>query len=872
MNLAGKVIKMDVLRSLLEITIYSAVLFAAIKLFKKAAKGKISPVLSFALWFLLLARLCLPVTVDSGYHLITLPAVQQHAAQETLAGSEGGLQQSPVITDQITPFPRDARTLTPSAAPAYQTPAKTFSADIYDVLLIVWLCGASLTAAWTVYIAAGVSKAANKKSVPAPAGIQKIYEKCLEEMGIRKRLPLLITQDLSSPALLVSFRPKILLPLKFAKEATDAQAELALRHELTHYRRMDHLLCMLMDILSIIYWFNPVVWLAEKEIVSDMEIACDNRIVRNMEKDEKTRYASTILSMLSQRGDLPYALGMALTNTKNMAEKRIRGIYMKNKSKKGVKTSALLLALVMLAACFTTACQPASARETEAAAAFDVVSSTPAASASPQTPAPTLTPESAQASNEPEESFTKSNKLSDTVTVNYDASIVRPQGNIPVASMEIRNITEEDVKKVSDYFFAGRQAYNPWVRTKAEIQADLDALEEENSQIAANKEQFIASHPWAEEMNKSIQENGGNAAPAYNKKEDYGISEDDWAAYSNACSSADTAIAVNNYYMEQSKQELETAPETADKQPATIEFKDYNLGRSVIGGGGKVVAGDEDVVQNMAIVWAESSNNTISEVDGYNIDNSRNGCVRYCRQLENGNFSGILFNQSAREQLNMPQEQAQKLADDAVRAICPELSLGGAKVFQYYDKTGVNMVDGYYVFTFVRNVGNVPVTYDSWGGVQFYSNETDEAIGYEQIQIYVDNYGIVSMIWNNPYGDIRITDDNAQVISLEQAREAFEKNLLEEFKSDRNVISGVGADSITLDIDKIQLGLTRVSDEDGNFTLVPTWDFFGKASATRGGENLVFNRFGQSQGNDSLGTVNALDGSEIIRQGDTQNW
>ena len=79
-------------------------------------------------------------------------------------------------------------------------------------------------------------------------------------------------------------------------------------------------------------------------------------------------------------------------------------------------------------------------------------------------------------------------------------------------------------------------------------------------------------------------------------------------------------------------------------------------------------------------------------------------------------------------------------------------------------------------------------------------------------------------------------------------------------------------DSIILDINRIELGLTRIQDNAGNFTLIPTWDFYGEATAIRNGQEETFNRFGQSQGNDSLGTVNALDGSELKRSGLMQNW
>lgn len=59
---------MKLLSALFEVTAYSAVLFAAVMGFKLAFKSRLSPALHFALWFLVIARLCIPVTVESDFH------------------------------------------------------------------------------------------------------------------------------------------------------------------------------------------------------------------------------------------------------------------------------------------------------------------------------------------------------------------------------------------------------------------------------------------------------------------------------------------------------------------------------------------------------------------------------------------------------------------------------------------------------------------------------------------------------------------------------------------------------------------------------------------------------------------------------------
>ena len=70
-----------ILNALLQITVYSAAIFLAVLAARAALQKWISPALRYALWFLVLLRLCIPVTIESGFHPIRLP-------QATVAGRQ----------------------------------------------------------------------------------------------------------------------------------------------------------------------------------------------------------------------------------------------------------------------------------------------------------------------------------------------------------------------------------------------------------------------------------------------------------------------------------------------------------------------------------------------------------------------------------------------------------------------------------------------------------------------------------------------------------------------------------------------------------------------------------------------------------------
>ena len=351
---------MKLLNTLFEITIYSAVLFAAVTGFKLAFKNKLSPALHFTLWFLVIARLCIPMTIESGFHLFTVeqekPLVQQ---------------QIPEVSAFDAPTPAATREAAPSEAlhseapapvqeplPAADSPKPVFTIASADALIALWVAGMAFRAAALLFGERRLHLAMAHNTLPTDARTRDIYDACCAEFGIAHKLPLQSMAGIYSPALTVSPKPMILLPANITDTLTDAQLACALRHELTHYRRRDHLLMLLLRLLTCVYWFNPIVWLMKRELMKDMETACDSAVTARLNSTERREYAMTLLALFSQPCRANSVLGMALSSAEKDAERRVREVFGAHRSKAPVKILAALLSALLLACCFTTACQP----------------------------------------------------------------------------------------------------------------------------------------------------------------------------------------------------------------------------------------------------------------------------------------------------------------------------------------------------------------------------------------------------------------------------------------------------------------------------------------------------------------------------------
>lgn len=100
-----------------------------------------------------------------------------------------------------------------------------------------------------------------------------------------------LSDHISTPFILGWIRPKIFLP----SEMEGGLYEPVIAHELTHIRRGDHWIKLLGFVLLCVYWFQPLVWLAYILLCRDIELACDERVVRDLDTEQRKEYSEALL-------------------------------------------------------------------------------------------------------------------------------------------------------------------------------------------------------------------------------------------------------------------------------------------------------------------------------------------------------------------------------------------------------------------------------------------------------------------------------------------------------------------------------------------------------------------------------------------------
>ena len=224
---------------------------------KKAPK-----IFSYALWAVVLFRLVCPMTFESPISLVP---------DRASITSEQITAVIPSVTFQ-TPANITANRFADAENPDHPVYVSS-EADGNSIITFVWLFG---IAAMLIYNLISLLRL-KRKLVGAGRLRDNIY----------------LADHIASPFVLGVIRPKIYLPSTLPEE----ERSYVILHEQTHIRRLDHIVKMLAFLALALHWFNPLVWAAFVFAVKDMEMSCDERVLKQMGGEIRGAYGASLLSL-----------------------------------------------------------------------------------------------------------------------------------------------------------------------------------------------------------------------------------------------------------------------------------------------------------------------------------------------------------------------------------------------------------------------------------------------------------------------------------------------------------------------------------------------------------------------------------------------
>lgn len=169
----------------------------------------------------------------------------------------------------------------------------------YEIASILWILG--VVAFTTYFILRGVfaHHAIQFYPICTDKRVNQIYAECTKILEMKKQ-PALLFGTLKEPACVVTFlRPTIILRKDIARQLSDQELRVVLCHELTHIKRKHHLSQRIYEIVTALYWFNPLVWIAKSEFSYICELDCDNNTIDSIGGQTNTQgYTTAMLHLM----------------------------------------------------------------------------------------------------------------------------------------------------------------------------------------------------------------------------------------------------------------------------------------------------------------------------------------------------------------------------------------------------------------------------------------------------------------------------------------------------------------------------------------------------------------------------------------------
>lgn len=292
------------------------------------------------IWIFLAVRLLVPLGGGSGQLIIDrlLQTRMQTAAEA--GDSAGGLSDAlyrPImveIPEQMT---------TPIVQDAAQSGEDNTGITALDIVAFVWLTGVLLLV--TIHL---ISYFRYKRQVMRKGKLieddirifgQMFALKC--DLQIRRTVRVIEYREAESPMMMGFVRPVLVLP---REQYSSEELFFILKHELVHLRRGDVYLKLLWMTANAVHWFNPLIWMMQKEAVIDIELSCDERVTQDADYAGRKAYTETLLSTLHKRCGRKTVLSTQFYGGTKIMKKRFVNI-LKNGRRNGF--SVLVCAVIL---------------------------------------------------------------------------------------------------------------------------------------------------------------------------------------------------------------------------------------------------------------------------------------------------------------------------------------------------------------------------------------------------------------------------------------------------------------------------------------------------------------------------------------------
>ena len=339
----------EFMKILLSLSVSGILLLLLILGLKPLYKSRFSKRWQYYIWIIVALRFLLPFTPDT-----------------TIVGSLFEKPGTTVITNEIPTSPN-----VPAPANTDNSKTEPIQADRdiaaamrepfnrYVCLFFIWSVFAlvlfvrkiTIYQGFIQYIKAGSTEVSDIKTL-------NLLSDCEEKLNIKTRVELSRNPLIASPIMIGFFRARIVLP---ACELDDKEWSYIFVHELIHYKQRDMFYKWLIQIVVCAHWFNPFVYLLEKEVNKSCELSCDEKVISILDDKARREYGDTLISFLQSNNLYKSSLAsVTLTEGAEQLKERLGAIMKFKKKSKGIIAITAIFSVLVCVCFFVTGAYAAS--------------------------------------------------------------------------------------------------------------------------------------------------------------------------------------------------------------------------------------------------------------------------------------------------------------------------------------------------------------------------------------------------------------------------------------------------------------------------------------------------------------------------------
>lgn len=303
----------DIFLIIFNMSITATYVAVAIMVIRYTFLKKLPKIFSYSFWVILLFRLISPISFSSHFSFFNALKSRERAGIMEYFPQNIEMIKDPIVDVGVNKMNNVINATLPQAT---QVESMNLMELMISIATALWIMGIIGLIIYSIKTYVKVTSRVRTATLLKDQGVIEAMNK----IGFRRKTKVYVTDQIVSPFVCGFIIPKVYLPIN----TSEKELSYILTHELVHVKRFDYIIKPFSYLILIIHWFNPILWFSFRLMSKDMEMSCDEKVMKNLGDGIKEDYSNSLLSLAIKENRLLY--GSPLAFGESNVKSRIKNV------------------------------------------------------------------------------------------------------------------------------------------------------------------------------------------------------------------------------------------------------------------------------------------------------------------------------------------------------------------------------------------------------------------------------------------------------------------------------------------------------------------------------------------------------------------